>query len=447
MRGGDHASCEARSSMLQTAAVVADARHVHGGECQGVDCASGMAAAAEECRGAQRLVAAAGGRASRLMHVLGEAETYLRTNATGRRKLPSAYWDAYHALVAGDLPGPDWRLCADGAAGGEDAERRAREDLARKIAAIAVAVGEQCNDARCTWQARATSVVTARHEREAGRAWLRLCMRAWREIVDGRRAHEGDWERRWERARTGHGGCALAMRTQILAGCARLWKEEGWQVRVLMAWFRLVQADSVLARRPEHTHARGHVQPLVVVRQGAAGTSGDGAGAAGMDGDGALLATAQPQPQRQRVEQRGHEQDARHDMEGDEAGAAADGQQQPQHQRAAKRRHEQEGENQETRQQRQRRQQIGATDHDGAHADASEADFDGAHADASEANFADLPEHIGPDGAGASDGTPAYAPRTRRTDAVLTLRTAARARLTAHLNGRLAHARRARGDG
>ena len=48
------------------------------------------------------------------------------------------------------------------------------------------------------------------------------------------------------------------------------------------------------------------------------------------------------------------------------------------------------------------------------------------------------------DGGGRADDG---APRTRRTDAVLTLRTAARARLTAHLSGRLAHARRARGDG
>ena len=66
-----------------------------------------MADAAALCKEAMRLVASSGGRASRLMSAWGEAAMYLSASVDERRAMPSANWDAYHAVVAGDVPRPD----------------------------------------------------------------------------------------------------------------------------------------------------------------------------------------------------------------------------------------------------------------------------------------------------------------------------------------------------
>ena len=72
------------------------------------------------------------------------------------------------------------------------------------------------------------------------------------------------------------GDCTLAARVRMSAGCAVLWEEEGWRVRVLLEWQRLVNGGRVMAkrsgtvgvtgahlRRPNEDAERGaqHVQP------------------------------------------------------------------------------------------------------------------------------------------------------------------------------------------
>ena len=130
----------------------------------------------------------------------------------------------------------------------EEAEVLARRELATQLARIATEVGARCEHARGAWQTRAAPVVARRETREQARAWLRLCMRAWREQTDGARAHAGRWERRWAHAGAG-GDCALAARVRMPAGCAVLWEEEGWRVRVLLEWQRLVNGGRVMAKR------------------------------------------------------------------------------------------------------------------------------------------------------------------------------------------------------
>ena len=45
------------------------------------------------------------------------------------------------------------------------------------------------------------------------------------------------------------GDCTLAARVRMSAGCAVLWEEEGWRVRVLLEWQRLVNGGRVMAKR------------------------------------------------------------------------------------------------------------------------------------------------------------------------------------------------------
>ena len=129
-------------------------------------------------------------------------------------------------------------------------------------------------------QTKAASVVSASETRERARAWLRLCMRAWRECADGRKVYAGEWAERWARACAGEGGCELAMRTLITDGSQRLWDEAGWPVRVLFGRYRLVRANKILesktararAAAVQHAEQQGAYEPR---RQPAASGSDD----------------------------------------------------------------------------------------------------------------------------------------------------------------------------
>ena len=105
--------------------------------------------------------------------------------------MPSSRFEAYRKLMAGDLPRPDWRVSA----GDDDREeRRARDELAGKLRAVAAEIGVCCSDAIYAWQTQAAPVVRRREAREACRAMMRLILRAWREQADGRRAYEDEWK-------------------------------------------------------------------------------------------------------------------------------------------------------------------------------------------------------------------------------------------------------------
>ena len=176
-------------------------------------------------------------------------------------------------------------------------------------------------------------------------------MRAWREQTDGARAHAGRWERRWAHAGAG-GDCALAARVRMPAGCAVLWEEEGWRVRVLLEWQRLVNGGRVMAKR---------------------------SGTVGVMGAHLRRPSEDAERDAQHVQPDAHE-----------AGASGS--------------------------------------------------CDAVTLDMTEAS----PRSQVP---AVETCINASVTRTRRTDTTLTLRYAARVQLTGHLDGRLAHARRKRGDG
>ena len=102
---------------------------------------------------------------------------------------------------------------------------------------------------------------------------MRLIMRAWREQADGARAHAEEWKGRWAHAQADGGGCALAMRTRMTAASSSLWEEEGWRMRVLLEFYRLVQADRILGARAEHARAKRGARCDGAQQQAAAATA------------------------------------------------------------------------------------------------------------------------------------------------------------------------------
>ena len=316
-------------------------------------------------------------------------------------------------LMAGDMPRPDWRVSA----GDDDKEeRRARDELAGKLRSAAVEVGVCCGDALNAWQTRAAPVVRRREAREAGRAWMRLVMRAWREQADvaagGERAHAREWGERWQRAPA---GCALAARTLIPPGAARLWQEEGWRMRVLLAWQRLVRRNKIVEGRAKIIEGRAAqaranarvVQPRVTEHRRAQlqdeqpHASLGPWHAAQAAAAAKRLITVGDEPQRTlQQEERSNERP----------------QQQEQHERHGQR--EQHG-------QRERREQL------------HEARLAPSSANSSSQN----------DGGQTCEDLTGNSNRRRRHDGTLQLHPTTRGRLTEHLSGRLAHARHRRGQG
>ena len=157
-------------------------------------------------------------------------------------------------MVAGDLDPPDWCLEPDGE--GEEAAKAARDVLADDLAERAVEVGVISEALRRQWVTAAQRTVAWRERREAGRGMMRLCMRAWREVVDGLPAGASAFDQRWRRA----DDCELARKLHISDAALLRWGEEEWMpVRFVLAWMRLVRAGRVHRRRqrnPEWRAAR-----------------------------------------------------------------------------------------------------------------------------------------------------------------------------------------------
>ena len=249
---------------------------------------------------------------------------------------------------------------------------------------------------------------------------MRLVMRAWREQADvaagGERAHAREWRERWQRAPA---GCALAARTLIPPGAARLWQEEGWRMRVLLAWQRLVRRNKIVAGREKiiedrAAQARANarvVQPRVTEHRRAQlqdeqpHASLGPWHAAQAAAAAKKLITVGDEPQR--TLQQGGRSNERP-------------QQQEQHERHEQR--EQHG-------QRERQKQRHEHAHDQLH----------------EARAA--PSSSQNDGGQTCEDLTENSNRRRRHDGTLQLHPTARGRLTEHLSGRLAHARHRRGQG
>ena len=133
-----------------------------------VQAGEAIACAVNAVRTMMRAVRDAGGLGSALHERLAGALTYLV--APQRASAAAADWEAYHAIVAGDMPNIDWP-----AVGGTSVEqvKQAREELAKALAPLAIEVGGACEDMRCQWRVAAQHEVARRDEREANRGWLR----------------------------------------------------------------------------------------------------------------------------------------------------------------------------------------------------------------------------------------------------------------------------------
>jgi len=165
-----------------------------------------------------------------------------------------AEWEAFRQVVAGDLRKPDWSVSGDG---DQEEEKRAREGLAKELAGKRAWVGDLVEQQRRMWEEATRKEVAWRDSLEERRQLLRVCMRSWREAHgDGVRAGAAKWEQRWAAVEArGGGDCALAARLVFpkdeQGGDSALWlyEEEGWPVRVMLAWMRLVRAGSVEQQR------------------------------------------------------------------------------------------------------------------------------------------------------------------------------------------------------
>ena len=245
-----HEDADANSSALPPGEPAATERHIHGMECTGVaDAAARRAAAAAKVRSMLQLTAASGGRASALMAHLEGAHAYLARPVAEASRASDDDWRGYQRIVAADLPKVDWSVSGGGP---PREEARARQDLARRMAASAVEVGEICAGARRAWQRAAAPAVARRQEGEQRREQLRVILRAWRERCDSARvrpAGHGVLAARMARGPHARGGC----------GVERLW-QLGWSAKVLVEWMRLVRGTR--GRLRDSRPPRGDRRPV-----------------------------------------------------------------------------------------------------------------------------------------------------------------------------------------
>ena len=75
---------------------------------------------------------------------------------------------------------------------------------------------------------------------------LRLIIRSWREITDGIRAGAAHWERRWTASDVGN---PLARRLCFNYATSYYATKDGWRVRTVLQWLRLVRTEKIRRQR------------------------------------------------------------------------------------------------------------------------------------------------------------------------------------------------------
>ena len=189
------------------------------------------------------------------------AREYLTGSAAQRRVCDEAGYAAYQRVAAVDLENAGWSVSGAGAT--SELEKTARIELAKELFEMATAVSMCSDDLRWGWREASRDAVKWREEAEAGREMLRLVLRAWREVRDGVQAGTAKWEARWEHDAA---ECALARRVRFSPSGdddtaqvtqEAFFGEAAWQLRVLLAFMRLVRAGPVAdARRRSPTWQR-----------------------------------------------------------------------------------------------------------------------------------------------------------------------------------------------
>ena len=114
------------------------------------------------------------------------------------------------------------------------------------MAGLAIGVGGCMQRCLRGWECKAAGVVDLRETLETSREWLRLTLRAWREVTDGVPAHAAAFAQRWRR-----GEAKLAARLTFTPGGAagRLNTMARSPPMALLAYMRLVRAGAVRATR------------------------------------------------------------------------------------------------------------------------------------------------------------------------------------------------------
>ena len=230
---------DARAATAPVSSVLANVRHVLGGECESLD----VNAIRAEVQSIERQIVSMGGATSDLRAVVARAHAYLATDVAPRSAHPAEGWDALRRLIACDVPAPDWAL-----PGGltEDEVAAARKDRDKRMVGEFMHLVGLASDLRAAWQEAAAPRVAWRDRMEASRGILRVIMRAWREVADGARAGTAKWEGRWQDSEA---HAPLARRLQFSDAGSAMMAEAGWRLRVMLAWQRLVRAEVVHRRR------------------------------------------------------------------------------------------------------------------------------------------------------------------------------------------------------
>ena len=234
------------SSKAMVANRLADMRHVLGGECENaVSTEQGVADLREHLSNAEKAVVRHGGATSELRERLATARQYLSYDAVTRASRPDTEWEALRSVLACDVPAPEW-ICATGDAA---AEKEARLQLEKAVTISWQDILQAATNLRSIWREASAAEVARRARLEEGRGIMRVLLRAWREVGDGVRANATKWDGRWEASvQSGH-GCALARRLSFDTNGSMWTTEYGWQLRMLLAWQRLVRAGKVAQAR------------------------------------------------------------------------------------------------------------------------------------------------------------------------------------------------------
>ena len=224
---------------------IADVRHVLGGRCRA---SPEYQAARDEMeaavRGVERAIITCGGEGSALLDRVRLARAYLSPRGGAADGDPAGGWEALRSLIACDAPEPDWKL-AGGLTASERAEMwKAVDDRITKSWRDIITAAHEI---RLTWQRATEREAQRRSDLEAGRGVLRVLLRAWREVTDDVRAGAAKWEQRW--SAPGERGLRLARRLEFGPGGSRWRAEEGWRMRMLLAWMRLCRAGAVAKAR------------------------------------------------------------------------------------------------------------------------------------------------------------------------------------------------------
>ena len=159
-----------------------------------------------------------------------------------------AEWESVRRVLAAHLPAPDWLSPHD------EGDQGMRRLLDEQLVATHRRVAEAAGEMRVAW-VEATRAVTARRAKlDSAFGVARVCLRAWRELVDTVPAGAAKFKQRYDDAERYGYGCKLARRLHFTPhaddGDMGLDAQNAWRLLMLLfSYQRLVGAG--------RTHGKG----------------------------------------------------------------------------------------------------------------------------------------------------------------------------------------------